>query len=182
MPASQTVDYTNKGYLKISIEPNEHPDSVYFTDQSPSFDIVIENTADRAVRSPENRSSLKWALSLGDGKRQISTGKVDFSIEPGETYRERIEPGLLAYEDNAVLGVATATLNDSQETDAPISIYASKSDEINKVLYTFPIWDRSHYNAIHEQPKRMTKWVIFFGGLTALLAAIQVGILIGQLA
>lgn len=178
MPASQTVNYTRYGYLKISVEPIDEPDSVYFTDQSPSFRMIFENISDRTITSRDGRDVVKWFLALGSDGQMLNSGSIDFSIGPGEIHEEVIEPGLLAYEENAVLGIgSTALIGNHQNDEDPIQFSPSQSERITKELYSFPVWDRSHYRAIHEQPKQMTKWVMFFGGLTAVLAVIQIALI-----
>lgn len=183
MPASQKVEYTRYGYLDVSAKPVEEPDSVYFTDQSPKFEILIENKTDRRVETTEGRDLMDWGLAVGPSTEQfISGGSIDASLEPGGTHREIIEPGLLAYEENAVLGISGVSIygNHKEEDDGPIKFGSNGKSSIKKVLYSFAIWDRSHYNSIHEQPKKLQKWVLRFGGLTALLASIQLALIVAR--
>jgi hypothetical protein len=182
MPATQTVNYGNYDDLRISVEPVDEPESVYFTDQSPTFNVNIKNTSEKTVTSVDQKGAVRWVLALGSDHQPVNSGSIDFCIGPDETHTEEIEVGLLAYEENAVLGVTGTGVIDQQEGDETEIRYSpKKSDYIKQELYTFPIWDRSHYESIHEQPKQMTKWVMFFGGITAVLAVIQIALIFARL-
>lgn len=181
MPAKQTVDYGNKGYLDISIELIDEPESVYFTEDEPTFEFVMRNKTDRVIQGTSGSSGLRWEIELGPGvgAGRLASGEIELEIEPNGVQREMISPGLLAFEGNAVLGVMIGVADDvDEDSDEPIEFTFSGAMQ---VLYTFTIWDRSQYEAIHEHPKRLQekvvslqKWVIGLAGLTALLALIQV--------
>lgn len=185
MPASQTVDYGGHGYLQVDIEPKSEPESVYFTDQTPIFEITIENLTNRNIEGMDGRPPIGWVLGVGPSLEEtIAHGGINCALGPGETQTTEIEPGLLAYEKNAVLGLArlNGMSGDHDRGGDPIEMKAGPRGRIDQILYTFTIWDRSHYEAIHEQPKKLQKWVVVFGALTAILATIQVGeILLGML-
>lgn len=186
MPATQTVDYRDEGYLQISIEPVDEPDDVYFTEHRPEFDLVFRNKTDKEIRTREvgDWTGVRWILELEPGGEQIlATGNVDLSIAPGGEERVRIEPGLLAYEANAVLGVAGGAIRkETGDGDEYIEVETTAlKNEISHILYTFTIWDESHYEAVHEQPKRLQekmvsqqRLVIVLAALTAILALLQV--------
>lgn len=184
MPASQTVDLTRYGYLELSIEAvSEHQD-VYFTDQSPRFELIMRNKTDRVLKSREGDyfTGFQWILELGAGKEKtLAKGTVEFTLQPGETQRELVEPGLLGYEGNAVLGVRGSDLSGGRDKgEEPIEFGINlKGDTLTSVLYTFTIWDRSHYKTVHEHPKMLQKWIIFFAGLTSILAILQLLALLG---
>lgn len=182
MPANQTIDYGNRGYLEVDIEPIDEPESVYYTGDKPEFDLVISNQTNREIQTREGDrwAGLRWVLEIEPGVgKKLAGGAIDLSIPPGGEQRERIKPGLLAYETGAVLGVGGFGLSgDDQENDEPLVFDAGSSQEVvSQVLYTFTIWDRSHYEAVHEQPKRLQLLVIVFAFLTAVLAAVQLYIL-----
>jgi hypothetical protein len=183
MPASQTVCYTDNEYVELSINAIDEPDDVYFTHQTPEFELVMKNTTERHIKNLDRKSGLRWVLALGPGESHVlAGGDIDLSIGPGDTQRETISPGLLGYEGNAVLGVTGVSLSGSHNSgEGPIRYGKGPNDALKHILYTFTIWDRSHYEAVHEQPKRLQKWIIGFGGLTAFLAALQLSILLGFL-
>lgn len=178
MPAKQKIDYRNLGYLEITIDPDEEPENVYFTCDEPKFDLVFRNKTDKEIRTREDESwtGVQWVLELEPGAdTKLAIGDVRLSIEPGREHRERIKPGLLAYESNAVLGLTGGgvELKDEDE-DEFIELSSNISQKyIDHILYTFTIWDKSHYEAVHEQPKRLMKYIIGFGFLTVILAAMQ---------
>jgi hypothetical protein len=183
MPASQTIDYGDRGLLKISIEPIDEPESVYYTEDKPEFDLVIRNQTNREIQTREGDkwAGLRWVVEIEPGvEKTLASGGIDLSIPPGGKQRERITPGLLAYETSAVLGVGGFGLSGVDEgSDEPLVFDAGSSQEVvSQVLYTFTIRDRSHYDAVHEQPKRLQWMVVGFGFLTAVLAATQLYILV----
>lgn len=183
MPASQTVDYGDRGYLEISIEPIGEPESVYFTGDKPEFDLVIKNLTNRKIRTRDGNTwaGIRWVLEIEPGVgKKLAGGGIDLSIPPGGEQRERIELGLLAYETSAVLGVGGFGLTGGdRESDEPLVFDAGSSQEVvSQVLYTFSIWDRSHYEAVHQQPKRLQWLIVIFAFLTAVLAATQLYILV----
>lgn len=174
MPANQTVDYRDEGYLEISVEPIDEPESVYFTWHQPKFDFVFRNKTDKEIRTREGEgwTGVRWILELEPGGDKIlAVGDVDLSIAPGGEQRERIEPGLLAYEANAVLGVTGGSIRkETEEGDDFIEVETNQLQEsISQILYTFTIWDESHYEAVHEQPQRLQKLVVIFAFLTVIL-------------
>lgn len=178
MPAAQSVDYRDEGYLEISVEPIDEPDSVYFTRHRPEFDLVFRNRTDMEIRTRQDDewTGIRWILELEPGGDEIlATGNVDLSVAPGGEERKRIEPGLLAYEANAVLGVAGGAIRgEVGRGDEHIEVETIQSvDDISHILYTFTIWDESHYEAVHEQPKRLQKKVVTLARLTAFLAFLQ---------
>jgi hypothetical protein len=183
MPASQSANVTQHGFVEVSIDPIDEPEDVYFTEQRPQFEIVIENKSDREVKSRDgNRfTGLVWAVELGsDQAKTLASGEIDFSLQPDETHRELIDLGLLGYEGNAVISVGGASVSGHNKDTGPITIGTSTgSSGTSEVLYTFPIWDRSHYDTVHEQPKRLQKVIILFGALAAGFSAFQIAIELG---
>lgn len=177
MPAEQTIDYGGRGWVEISIEPVDKPKSVYFTDENPAFILVFRNMTDLEVRTDEGKAGVRWVLELGArNQKQLATGDIHLTLEPEDVRRERIEPGLLAYDGTAVLGVSGFSVSEGYGKDdtGPIVIYAQGDPiPLAQVLYTFPVWDRDFYEAVYEHPKHLQRYVIGLAFITAVLAALQ---------
>jgi hypothetical protein len=177
VPASQTLDYTHHGYLELRINPIDEPENVYFTEQRPKFEIVVSNKSDRYVTT-KGEGGMRWILGIDPtGQETIASGSFHFHLDPGEEHTEVIEPGLLAYESNAVMGVTGVSTTETKRSGKDAILFdVGIQDNIKKILYTFTIWDRSHYDAVHEQPKKLQKWVVYLSVLVVVLAVIQLGI------
>lgn len=173
MPASTEVDY-RKDMIRVWVEPLDEPDGVYFTDESPEFELVVKNETDRKVTTHEG-DGIYWTLAIGPGiPKAYKQDGEKIEIEPGGEQRIRVGGELLAHEGNASIAINRAVrLRGGIDNDPLILDPTFKSENLQN-LYTFTIWDRSHYEAVHEQPKRLQKWVVFLSLLVALLAAIQI--------
>lgn len=177
MPASTEIYYSRYENIRIGVEPVEEPDSVYFTDEAPEFELVITNETDRHVTSYEDEGVI-WVLALGTGiPEAYKWESEEVEIEPHGEQRIRIGGELLAHEGNASIAINRNIGFRGNSSDDPIVLDPGPFDKENlRNLYTFTIWDRSHYEEVHEQPKRLQKWVVFLSVLVALLAAIQIAI------
>lgn len=175
MPASTELYYQRYENIRVSVEPFQEPDRVYFTDESPEFELVLSNETDRHVTSHEGEG-IYWVLALGTGiPEAYKWGTEEVKIEPHGEQRIRIGGELLAHEGNASIAInRNLSLRGGRDHD-PIILDAGPFDKQNlQTLYTFSIWDRSHYEEVHEQPKRLQRWVVLLSLLVALLAAIQI--------
>lgn len=182
MPASTELYYQRYENIRVSVEPFQEPDRVYFTDESPEFELVLSNETDRHVTSHEGEG-IYWVLALGTGiPEAYKWGTEEVKIEPHGEQRIRIGGELLAHEGNASIAInRNLSLRGGRDHD-PIILDAGPFDKQNlQTLYTFSIWDRSHYEEAHEQPKRLQRWVVLLSLLVALLAAIQIIIGLSQI-
>ena len=175
MPASKEIYYHRYQNIRVWVEPLHEPDRVYFTDESPEFDLVLSNETDRHVTTHEDEG-IYWVLAIGPGIPEAykwRSEKVD--IEPHGEQRIRIGGELLAHEGNASIAInQNVTLRGGKDHE-PIILDVSRFHKENlRNLYTFTIWDRTHYESIHEQPKRLQKWVVVLSVLVVLLAVIQI--------
>lgn len=175
MPASSEVFYTRYEKIRIDVDPLHEPDRVYFTDEAPEFELVLMNETDQHVTSYEDEG-IYWALALGTGiPEAYKWESEEVEIEPHGEQRITIGGELLAHEGNASIAInRNIGLRGGKDHD-PLTLDPTPYNKDNLLnLYTFTIWDRSHYEAVHEQPKRLQKWVVRLSILVALLATIQI--------
>ncbi|UHQ98025.1 hypothetical protein HYG81_20610 (plasmid) [Natrinema zhouii] len=145
MPASQEID----DYLTVNAKPIRPPDSVFFTDQSPEFEVEIANSSEYHFTEG---SQITWATAIGDGRpRPVHSGTIDIDLEPNESKTYIVEDDLLSFEGHGVFGIAFGG-HSGQDTSNPRKLHSRPAKDYDP-LYTFTVWDRSHYETVHEQPK-----------------------------
>ncbi|UHQ98242.1 hypothetical protein HYG81_19350 (plasmid) [Natrinema zhouii] len=164
MPASQKLE----NHFTVEAEPVIEPDPVFFTDESPEFDLKVTNNEDFEIG---NGATIRWVLAIGSGKPEpVHKGGERVILDPGETKTYRVGGDLLSYDGHGVFGVAYGS---PLGNDGTRKLH-TRSHDSYKPLYSFSVWDRSQYDAVHEQPKRNQKWIVASSILVAILAIIQV--------
>lgn len=179
MPADREVQYHRSlDGLTVRVEPIDSKD-IYFTDEDPEFDLIVENGLDRPVITREEEGII-WVLGVGqDAPDPEYAQSIEIDLEPGEIQKHRIGGELLAYEGNGVIGINRgSTLYGGADADTVIIEAQDPSLGGYRWLYTFTVWDESHYNAIHEQPQKLLRWslIMSLGVLIAALVTAAVGI------
>lgn len=109
-------------------------------------------------------------------------------LEPGEELRKRIGGELLGFGGNGVIGINSG-MSLSENADGSIEIHPQKPSRGGyRWLYTFTVWDKSHFEAAHEQPRKLLKYslvgtvAIFLAAMiTAAVGLIQLAFALGWL-
>ncbi|QLD84792.1 hypothetical protein HWV23_03375 [Natronomonas halophila] len=166
MPAGQTVDHYD--CLKFDVEPDVHPDPVYFTEQSPAFQVHITN--DNSKYEWWEHSDFGWNMVV-DGDVVRSEREIFGPLDNGESTKTTIEPGVLAYEGHGVIEIYTGKAGQRRDTTRR---NLHSNDERNcDPAYSFSVWDESHYEATVRRPKQLQKGIIFTSAVLIIFAFIQ---------
>lgn len=169
MPASQTVDaFKDKGLL-IDIEPISQEPTVYFTDQSPRFRLIIRN---RTEFNFVEGSSIRWVIAIGSGMPSpIYSEAIDIEVPAGEEREYEIGGKLLAFEGHGVIGVSAGGALGSGDPNYELRERRAQSYD---AVYTFSVWDRSQYESLHETPKKLQRASLYLTGAVVFFALIQI--------
>lgn len=153
MPGSQTYIYNsdkNDTSLQVDVEGNLETNSfgrekpVYFTDQEPSFDVIIKNIGDIRV---EGYIHLFVKYNQGD-HRDMKSFETD--LDPGEETTVTFNLDLLAYQGTAILGVYMIDRDHQRSSDDVHKIGRSNKEY---PLYTCMVYDRDYYRVNYQTPR-----------------------------
>lgn len=166
--------------LKIWVEGDLEPrfmgrllgnKNVYFTDQSPTFTVVVENTGDQRIINGETFVRLSFTESPNSSERETSE-QIRFDLDPGETTRFKHKTEMLPYQGTAAITVDTIQLS---QNDDYIKVLRSRNTPYR--LYTFMVYDRDYYKVNYLWPRRtqyvaavLSILIILVGALQAYLA------------
>lgn len=168
MPASQTLE-TYDG-LEISAEPLTEPHPVFYTEENPKFRITIKN--DNAKFDFIEGSSLRWTIET-DPKEVVYTDIVEFGpLDDGDEISLDVGGSVLAYEGHGVFGVSIGNakeVDDSHRRKLPHNFV-----DYSYPLYSFSVWDKSHYQASVRQPKRLQIGLLVTSVALIFFALIQI--------
>lgn len=171
MPASQHIDVFNG--LEIFAEPTKKPDPVFFTDQAPEFEVTLRNNDAKYEWSED--SSIRWTIETGKGDI-IHTDKVEFGpLDNGEETTIMAGGEILAYEGHGVFGVATGSASSTSTNRRRLKAGRERNTD---PVYSYSVWDRSHYNASVQWPKRLQIGLIVTSIVLILFAVVQIGLVI----
>lgn len=167
MPASKSVDVF-KG-LHVEVEPiNGEPD-VYFTDESPSFELTVRNPTEYNFAKG---SSIRWVIAIGSGMPSpIYNEVVDIEVPPGEERKYKIGGKLLAFEGHGVVGVSAGGATGLGDPDYELRERRARNYD---PVYTFSVWDRSQYETLHERPKKLQKASLILSAAIVFFAIVQI--------
>jgi len=142
MPAGQTYKHAS---LEISVEGDlEDGRTVYFTDQSPTFGIKIENNGQNKIYG-----KIPVSVVFEDAGTQ-SAGVITVDLDPYETTVQPFEVEFLPYQENARIVVDRIVGLPQQAGEAGMMINTSDKTED---LYTFSVWDRDFYKVNYLWPR-----------------------------
>jgi hypothetical protein len=135
--------YEDEKILRISAGVDDEPQEVFFTNESPTFELRVENLSDKPVTY-----HCTWGVSIGN-ERLFITDSSELNIAPEETIKRSINPSLLAVQDSGHVFVRFPdTVNDYEYYEITSSI-----DETSAV-YTFSVWDENFYKTNYTWPRR----------------------------
>ncbi|MGQ3723443.1 hypothetical protein [Natrialba aegyptia] len=169
MPANAT--YTvSKGddILEIELisEDLEPRRNVYFTDQSPKFEIHAKNIGDKPI---EGRTTLRFSFEESDNK--IENGVVtvlELDIDPGESKTVTHQIRMLPYQ-----GTAAVTVRKCRARDKEDHIELRKMSNHYERIYTFMVYDRNYYKVNYLWPRRAQYLAAFLSVLIVLVGVLQ---------
>ena len=176
MPAKRTY-HPRRFEDNLAVSANgdlERGKNVHFTNQSPSFEIVIENTGNRPVEVDTH-----FRLSFDESKKgseSSATISVDETVDPGKASTHEMEPEMLPYQGSAAVSVDTVFLRgDDDNDDGTIRCLRSRTNSLFR-LYTFMVYDRDYYRVEYHRPRRSQYLSAFLSILVVTLAVIQLWI------
>ncbi len=167
MPASQKV--TVGDGIEFVVEPVEDPDPVYYTDQSPGFNIRITNNDGKWELGPE--SEFRWNIEI-DGREVFSETKKFGPLDHGESTSITVGDRVLAYEGHGVFGIGAGGATGRKNDDR----WDLRSKKRGTPAYSFSVWDKSHYVASIDRPKLFQKTLIATTLVLIIFAAVQISI------
>jgi hypothetical protein len=92
-------------------------------------------------------------------------------VEKGESECLEIQCGPLTYEGHAVCGISgKRALN---HNDEGVKITSDRPDK-HLPVYSFSVWDESHYESTVRRPKKLQFAIIFTSIVLTVFAAIQI--------
>ena len=177
MPGSQPythIDSQDTPVFTISVDDDLEPRrSVYFTDQSPVFDVSITNHTERELKIP-----VRIDLRVEDHNPSQSQ---ETSFEQGyglflsadETVVRQYEPGLIPLQGSAVLGVRGPGYRDPELSEDEECWVVEQNAGISSLspLHTFMVYDRDFY-AVNYLWTRRAQYVS--AGLAVLIVLVGV--------
>lgn len=180
MPATRelTWDYnTIEGSLDVHIEVL-NKEEVYFTDQEPRFKIIIENNTDFDIE----HSHFAWVIAIGQGRPEpfVRSQSSDISIPAGDEYIIDITDEHLSLEGHGIIALGEGGKRRINKEEKTLRLKLTKTDsEDYRPLATFSVWDREHYEVVHEQPQRTQQFSLFASFGIVIFAVVQLGIVLG---
>lgn len=120
--------------------------SVYFTNQSPCFTVIIENTSEKIITG-----TILVYLSFdqsGEPYEKVETRSIDIDLDSGESKEFSYELDMLSYQGSAAISIDTFRLRDKS---GELKIDTMKS---RYRMYTFVVYDREYYKVNYLTPRR----------------------------
>lgn len=149
---------------KEDLEPNR---SVYFMDQSPEFEVVVENIGEKRI---EGATYLRFSFTESNSEPESGTHKrLEIELEAGEkeSFSHRID--MLPYQGTAALAIDRPRIRDC---DDRFEISRMSSSNLER-LYTFMVYDRDYYKMNYLWPRRAQYIAAFLSVLIVLIGVLQ---------
>lgn len=181
MVAIREVTWTHtevSGSVRATLEVS-NPKQVYFTDDEPEFRITFKNETDYRMRED---SVVAWVLAIGEGRPEPFVREVfpKFGIPSGGEREITVSGEPLLLEGHGIVGVGQGGFHRVDSEDGSFKFSASGTNrEVYEPLATFSVWDREHYEDIHEQPQRTQQIALFTSVLVVFFAILQTGSTLG---
>jgi len=181
MPTTRELSWTNKqvdGTVNARINLVNEED-LYFTDQEPEFEITIENNTSLDIT---DQSHLQTILAIGQGRPEpfIKERHQNFSIPAGGERTVEISGEPLSLEGHGIVGIGRGNLHDVEKDRSEFRFTASNvRKDVYEPLATFTVWDREHYEVVHEQPQRTQQFALFASFGIVFFAVVQLGSVLG---
>jgi hypothetical protein len=139
------------------------------------FKITVRNPTDYHFTEG---SEFTWCLAIGTGRPEIiHQNDVEFELGPGEESTFLIGDHTFAFEGHGVIGVQSGAARGRGDPEYTLQ---SRMNQNYHPTYTFSVWDRSHYDVVHEQPKRLQKIAMWLTGGVVVFSLVQLAITIAQ--
>jgi len=168
MPATQTIEVHDG--LEFSVEPVEEPDPVYFTSDEPEFNVHIRNKD--AKHDYSEGSKFQWTIET-DPMEVIHVGVAEFGpLDRGEETTVTVGGKVLAYEGHGVVGISAGSASGQKDSDR-WRLNPGGANSANPA-YSFHVWDKSHYEASVQQPKRLQMAMFLTSLVLIVFAAFQI--------
>ncbi|OYR83677.1 hypothetical protein DJ84_07580 [Halorubrum ezzemoulense] len=159
MPAKRKGTFTlstDSSIDMLSIEAEgdlEGYRSVYFTDQSPSFDICVTNVSNKTddfEGSIEGSVRARIEFDEADEDFGPDSAAIHIDLEPGESTTGVLEPDIMTYQGHAAIRIDQGRIRES-DGDSDYRIRASSNKRSR--IYTFMIYDRDYYRVNYLLPR-----------------------------
>ena len=156
--------------LEFTAKPVKKPDVVYFTHESPEFEVTLYNNDSKYEWAEE--SQFTWAIDISP-KGVVHSDTVEFGpLDYGEEVSFTVGGEVLSYDGHGVLGVAAGSASGRGGSDR--RALNSRKARDAKPVYSFSVWDKSIYDASVRQPKRLQKYLIITTIALIVFAVIQI--------
>lgn len=168
MPAQQTYNKEDGLEIRVIDDDLERRRSVYFTNQSPSFNIRIKNTSDKRIEG-DTYTRLSFERSPDDFE-DGTHHRIEFDLNPGEKQDFEHKLDMLSYQGGAALTVDEVHARDR---DDHIEVNTRAGTRLFR-LYTFMIYDREYYKLNYLRPRRAQYISAILAVLIILVGVIQI--------
>lgn len=186
MTATRELNITREeidGSVDISIELR-NGNVVFFTDHKPDFKITIENNTNYLMKYSGNPA---WVIAIGEGRpkpfieRRFSQDDIELKSGEKQTVTGIDEP--LSIEGHGIIAIGgRCNLPTINHDEKYFELKASSTEpEDYQPLATFSVWDREHYQVVHEQPQKTQQFALFSSVAVVVLAVLQIFIAIQEL-
>lgn len=170
----ENIEGTVDAYIRVLDE-----EEVYFTDQEPRFEITIENNTSLDFRDD---SHVAWVIAIGQGRPEpfVREQYTNLSIPAGDDCTIEVSGEPLSLEGHGIVGLGHGSFLDVEPDKGTLRFTAGDTQkERYEPLATFSVWDREHYEVVHEQPQRAQQFAIFASVGIVFFAVVQSGNVIG---
>lgn len=137
----------NEDVLKFEIEGDlEDGNTVYFTDQSPSFTVTATNTSDKPI---DGHTWVRISFDESSESYGHENQQLDCTLDSGESNTVQFELDMLSYQGNAAITIDRIGVN---ERDDEYNLYTHGASSRRRI-YTFMIYDRDYYKVNYLYPR-----------------------------
>lgn len=181
MPATRELSWTQdniEGTVDAYIRVLDEAD-VYFTDQEPRFEITVENNTNLDF---SDSSHVAWVIAIGQGRPEpfIREQYTNFRIAAGDERTIEISGEPLSLEGHGIVAMGQGAFHDIKSDSDTFRFTAGRTQKDRyEPLATFSVWDREHYEVVHEHPQRAQQFALFASVGIVFFAMVQSGSVLG---
>lgn len=181
MTATRELSWTHEN-IEGSVDAHIHVadgEGVYFTDQEPKFEITIENNT---LNDIDNDSHVAWIIAIGQGRPEpfVTKQYTNFAIPAGDEREIEVSGEPLSLEGHGIVALGQGMFHNPKPDDESLRFTAGRTGkESYEPLATFSVWDREHYEVVHEQPQRAQQFALFASVGIVFFAMVQSGDILG---
>lgn len=170
MPAKQKQTYFEG--LIFEVEPVEEPSPVFFTNQSPKFEITISNESSKYEFAEE--SEFRWTITTSP-MQVVYTEEVSFGpLDHGEETKITVGGKVLSYDRHGVFGISVGGASGKKGSRRRRLTPGTKGN--SNPTYSYSVWDKSQYEASIRRPQTLQKYLIYTSLALIIFAAVQIGL------